>query len=586
MYNTAHFSRMPKTELPGTRMRKPQIASGTSLHGEIVPLFCNLVMPGTVDKNIINGQIWMSSPIAPIMSQIKASINVFFVPLRLVWEHTKEFFGENKTSAGPQNTVYTIPRRTINLSSDSGSQVKVGSISHYLHKPLYKGTADAGAFSNRVSVLKERAYWLTISEYYRHQQVQNPVLLDKSDSGTIGSLNGVTLDFSTMPAKCLKDFDYFTTGTISPTYGGEALIPLGGLLPVETKAAVWDKRFDSDLPSDFYDYELLFGNGTQSSGTRGGIYSAPVISGAGVADLGVGSQSNANPGAFTGYPSSQGAHLPLVPANLAVDLSYAKAKIEDLYTAMAAELFYHNNNYGSRYFEQMEIHYGVSNPDLVMDRPEHVSEFSFDIIVQDVVSSAGATDDATTKLGQPGAYSKTFIRKTLYNHSFGEWGFVIGLMNTYHQRYYSAGVPREDLYSELFDFYFPEFANRGDDKIMLGEAYLSNKYDAELAFAYQEAYADRRYYQATTTGQLDPYCDASVNGKNPIGRWILAEEWSDRPYFNSEFLTEDRIALASALVSGEEGPDFVWNFNFEHVEILPMPAYSKPGIPRYGRGII
>lgn len=585
MYNTAHFSRMPRTELPGTRMKKPQIASGTSLHGDIIPLFCNLVMPGTVDKNIMNGQIWMSNPIAPIMSQIKASVNVFFVPLRLVWEHTKEFFGENKTSAGPQNVIYTIPKKVINAANIPTSKVGVGSVSHYLHKPLFKGsTLDSGAIANKVSVLKERAYWLCVSEYYRHQQVQNPVLLDKSDVGNIGTLNGQPLGFDTLPAKCLKDFDYFTTNTISPTYGGEALIPLGGLLPVETKAYPWDAAQGDDIAGDFYSYELLFGQGSKSIGTT--IYTAPVASGAGVADLGVGTASNANPGAFTGYPVSNGSHLPLVPANLAVDLSRAKARIEDLYTAMAAELFYHNNNYGSRYFEQMEIHYGVTNPDLVMDRPEHVSEFSFDIIVQDVISSAGATDDNTTKLGQPGAFSKTVVRKTLYNHSFGEWGFVIGLMNTYHQRYYSAGVPREDLYEELFDFYFPEFANRGDDKTLLGELFLASKYDAETAFGFQEAYADRRYYQATVTGQLDPYCDANINGKNPIGRWILAEEWSDRPYLNSEFLTEDRDALAAALVSGEEGPDYVWNFNFEHIEILPMPAYSKPGIPRFGRGII
>lgn len=585
MYNTAHFSRMPRTELPGTRMKKPQIASGTSLHGDIIPLFCNLVMPGTVDKNIMNGQIWMSTPIAPIMSQIKASVNVFFVPLRLVWEHTKEFFGENKTSAGPQTVTYTIPKKVINASGVASSLVGVGSVSHYLHKPLFKGSSlDTGTIQNKVSVLKERAYWLCVSEYYRHQQVQNPVLLDKSDAGNIGTLNGVTLGFDSMPAKCLKDFDYFTTNTISPTYGGEALIPLGGLLPVETQAYPWDASQGDDINERFYANELLFGTGGKT--TAESIYSAPTFGGAPIGDLKVGASTSSYPGSLFAYQDSTGAHAPLVPANLAVDLSRAKARIEDLYTAMAAELFYHNNNYGSRYFEQMEIHYGVTNPDLVMDRPEHVSEFSFDIIVQDVVSSAGATSDDSTKLGQPGGYSKTLVRKTLYNHSFGEWGFVIGLMNTYHQRYYSAGVPREDLFEELFDFYFPEFANRGDDKTLLGEIFLASKYDAETAFGYQEAYADRRYFQATTTGQLDPYCDANINGKNPIGRWILAEEWSDRPYLNSEFLTEDRDAIANALVSGEAGPDYVWNFNFEHTEILPMPAYSKPGIPRYGRGII
>lgn len=549
MYNTARFSRMPKSELPGTRMKKPQIVGGTSLHGDIVPLFCNLVMPGTIDSCFANGQIWMSTPIAPIMSQIKASINVFYVPMRLVWKHTKEFFGENKTTSGPQTTVYTIPRSVINDPGTgmSKSKVKVGSVSHYLGKPLFKSSNDT---SNKlkVSVLKERAYWLVWSEYYRMQQVQNPFLIIDDDGldnvvSSIGSIDGVRIGFDNACAKCLKDFDYFTTGTISPNFGGEVLLPLGSIAPIVYSA---DNELsvanDLTLVKSSNDLVLAYGQDGEGQGTAAQLYA---------------------------------------------DLSLATAaKIDELYTAMAAQAFYHNANYGSRYFEMLQIHYGVSNPDLVLDRPEHVSEFKFDIIVQDVVSQAGATADSSTKLGQPGAVSKTIIRKKLYNHSFGEWGFVIALMNTYHQRYYSAGVLREDLYSDLFDFYFPEFANRGDDSIFDAEVFAKSSDDGLTTFAYQEAYADRRYYQARATGQLDPYCAAAQNGKDPIGRWILAEKWSDRPSFSAEFLTEDRGAISQALVSGENGPDYVWDFNFVHTEILPMPAYSKPGIPSFGRGIV
>ena len=78
MYNTAHFSRMPRANIPGTRIKKPQPVVGTSLHGKIIPLFCNMVMPGQIDSNICNGVIWMSTPISPILSQIKGKINVFF----------------------------------------------------------------------------------------------------------------------------------------------------------------------------------------------------------------------------------------------------------------------------------------------------------------------------------------------------------------------------------------------------------------------------------------------------------------------------------------------------------------------------
>lgn len=555
MYNTAYFSRMPRSQLPGTKSKKPQIVSGTSLHGEIIPLFCNLVMPGTIDSNIMNGEMWMSSPISPIMSQIKCAVNVFFVPLRLVWDNAKEFFGENRTQAGPQSTTFTVPSQPINSTSGTDTHITVGCVSHYLGKPLYKGSSIDSAGNLKASILKERAYWLVISEYYRHQQVQNPVVLNKGNvslyaSNPIGTIGMTQLKLNSMPAKCLKDFDYFTTATISPSYGGSVTLPLGTLAPVLIQNS--NPGITTNAATTF----TMKNNTTMVQGATSTIQLT----------------NSSNNGTAT----------------LIADLRNATAaQIDDLYTAMAAQAWYHNSNYGSRYFEMLEIHYGVSNPDLVLDRPEHVSEFTFDIVVQDVISTAGATNDSSTKLGQPGGYSKTYIRKRLYNHSFGEWGFVIALMNTYHQRYYSAGLAREDLYSELFDFYFPEFANRGDDYIYRAEVFGSSGVTDNLnAWAYQEAYADRRYYQARATGQLDAYCDANVNGKGPIGRWILNEKWASRPSFGEQFLTEDRSALADALVSGSAGPDFIWNFNFEHTEILPMPAHSKPGIPSFGRGLV
>lgn len=538
MYNTAHFSRMPRAKIPGTRMKKPQIVAGTSLHGKIVPLFCNLVMPGAVDSNFANGVIWMSNPIRPLLSQIKGKINVFFVPLRLVWDHTKEFFGENTTSAGPQQVQYKIPM----ADAQGRGTVVVGSVSHYLGKPLSIGSGVLKNDTIPMSVLKERAFWIVYSEYYRHQQVQNPVLLSKDDTGTIGTLNGTPLYFSTLCPNCLKDFDYFTTGTVSPNYGGEVLLPLGSVAPVYLYGST---HFDAVDPI-FDGAEAAHDSIDLGAGASPARYKTEV--------------NVVTAGSITGQ--------------LYTDLSQATAaKIDDLYTAMAAQAFYHNMNYGSRYFERLEISYGVSNPDLVLDRPEHVSEFTFDIFVQDVISQAGATADTNTKLGQPGAVSKTVIRKKLYNHSFGEWGFVIALFNTYHERYYSAGIEREDLLEEMLEFYTPEFANRGDDSI----------YDAEIVaaggkttFAYQEPYSWHRYYKNRVTGLLDPMASA------PLGPWVLAEKYTSIPTLSSSFLEENRDAIKNALVSGENGPDFIWSFNFQHTEVLPMPAYSKPGIPRFG----
>ena len=577
MFNSAHFSRMPSSKKAHTKFKMPSVISGTSNHGELIPIDCYFALPGDIDHTRLNGEIRMSTPIAPIMSQIKGSINVFFVPWRLVWDHSKEFFGENSQTAGPQQNNYKIPQGYFNASDDN--DVVVGSVSHYLGKPLKKDI-DAGD-GLHASCLKERAFWLIYSEYYRAEQVMNPVLIDKSDDGTkIGSKDGVDLYFGTKVPHVLKDFDYFTTMTRSPEYGPAVELPLGSVAPVflDPKYAagqVGDTTRQKILFKDDIMYELSGQNFL--NGSNGNLIAQGFNTGDEDQMIdNVGSNGSA-------YLDPNGTML--------ADLSKATAAtIDELYLAMAAQAWYHNANYGSRYFEMLEVHYGVSNPDLVMIRPEHIAEFKFDINVQQVLATA-ATEEG--QIGQPGANSLTYIRKNLYNKSFGEHGFVMVLFSTYHQRYYSAGIMREDFYEELFDIYFPEFANIGDQAVLRKELFADES-DGDFisgvnsdVIGYQEAWAELRFRPSRATGLLDPYAKSGVNSdQNALSYWILADKFESSPTLNEEFLLEDRNAISKALVSGENGPDYVWSFYFDRTMMREIPAFSVPGLPGRGRGII
>ena len=69
-FNTAHFSRMPQSRKPHTRFKKPFCHGGTMFHGDIVPVYCKLVAPGDIINERIIGNIRMSTPIAPLYSNI------------------------------------------------------------------------------------------------------------------------------------------------------------------------------------------------------------------------------------------------------------------------------------------------------------------------------------------------------------------------------------------------------------------------------------------------------------------------------------------------------------------------------------
>ena len=128
--SSAHFSKMPNINIPRTKM-KCTFPHKTSFNfGKLIPIDCFEVLPGDTHKLRLSSFIRMSTPIAPIMGNIKLKACAFFVPMRLLWEHTEEFFGANKTSAGPQTTVYKIPSRSVYLDG-----IGTNAVGHYLGKP-------------------------------------------------------------------------------------------------------------------------------------------------------------------------------------------------------------------------------------------------------------------------------------------------------------------------------------------------------------------------------------------------------------------------------------------------------------------
>lgn len=574
-FNNALFARMPKNKIGHSLYKRPSVNAGTMMHGDIVPVYCKLVSPGEVIKEKVYGNIRMSTPIAPLYSSIKISFNAFFVPLRLVWDHYKEFMGENTSGTSPVVGTYKIPSLVFNVSNSSTRQVKVHSVSHYLHKPLYKGSSvDSGLEATsklEASILKERAYWSIINRWYRHEQVQNPIIISKADNGTIGSKNGSSLAISSACQKCLKDFDYFTTMTRYPQFGPDVSLPLGSVAPIVTDGSNMHSLGDY---LKFGSEDMTFSSGySYRLGLNG--------SGENSADVDINADgASVTPGQATEY---------VTHTNLVADLSSATAAtVDELYLAMAAQAWFHNSNYGSRYFEALEIHYSVSNPDLVLQDPEHIGEAKRYIQVQQVLSTAGATNDDTTKLGQPGANSSTNISLEFPRHSFGEWGYFMILANTYHERYYPAGLLKEDTYSDLFDFFFPEFSNIGDTGVARKELFAtSSDSDPDSILGFQEAWAEMRYTPNTLTGLFDPYC-SSQNGaaSGPIKGFVLGEKWASSPSFSEEFLLENREAIKDVLVSGENGPDYLFYFYFDEKTLNEVPLYSVPGLPGRGRGIL
>ncbi|NLD49606.1 MAG: hypothetical protein GX660_20865, partial [Clostridiaceae bacterium] len=84
--------------------------------GDIVPFYVDEVLPGDTFNITTSKVARLQTLLAPIMDNIYLDTYYFFVPNRIVWEHWKNFNGENTASAWIPQTEYEVPQITAPLA--------------------------------------------------------------------------------------------------------------------------------------------------------------------------------------------------------------------------------------------------------------------------------------------------------------------------------------------------------------------------------------------------------------------------------------------------------------------------------------
>ena len=191
--------------------------------GELIPVYCDEVLPGDTRSFDVSQITRMTTPILPVMDNAYLDIAAYFVPMRLLWDHAKNFFGENTASYWTPGVEYTIPQ----LTAPSGGW-SIGSLADYLGIPTGVGNIS-------VNALPFRGVALIYNEWYRDENVQSPLYVNKDDTTLAGS-NGSTyitdVQKGGMPPKVAKFHDYFTSALPAPQKGPSVLLPLGDTAPV------------------------------------------------------------------------------------------------------------------------------------------------------------------------------------------------------------------------------------------------------------------------------------------------------------------------------------------------------------------
>lgn len=545
----AGFNQVPRLDITRSRFKRRQDVKLTMNAGQLIPFYVDEVLPGdtfSIDQAAI---IRMTTPIFPVMDNCHMDIYYFNVPCRIIWDNFKRFMGENDTGPWAQTQEYTIPQVKITGTADKPAPYE-GSIMDYMGIPTKVSKGSNTEFS--VNALPFRAYAMIWQEWFRDQNVDNPAINSKADA-TVNYTDDETKGMDATepdieyilqnaytggrPLPVNKYHDYFTSALPSPQKAGDPVkIPLG-----KTAKIYGYYNSNPDHKAKIDGDELTIYNGSLSPVNK--------------ADSIIGQPGN----------------LAYEPLQLRADLSSAtSATINQLRQAFQVQKYYEQlARGGSRYREMIYSLFHTKISDKTVQIPEYLGGTRITINMSQVIQTSGTTTESPQ--GNTAAVSVTPYNGSMFTKSFEEHGYVIGVCCIRHDHTYQQGLERMWSRKTNLDFYYPVFANLGEQAVLKKELYLTGTDTDEQAFGYQEAWAEYRMKPNRISGKF------RSNATGTLDSWHYGDNYKKAPSLSQAWMKEGDSEIQRTLAVDNE-PQFIMDTVIDNTSVRPMPMYSVPGL--------
>lgn len=557
---TSRFAQVPRAEIRRARFKRDFANITTMNEGDLVPLYVDEVLPGDTISCQLNGLVRMATPLYPVMDNCYLDTYAFFVPCRLLWEHWENLMGQNDQSFWAETTEYSVPQTTA-----PGTGWQVGTIADYMGIPT-------GISPITVNSLPFRAYARIWNEWFRDENLQQPVVQDEDDATNAGSNTGDQLTDAQnggLPLKVAKYHDYFTSCLPEPQKGEASAIPINlsamPVIPTENAAI--------SIPptSNVTGLKFLMTEGNYSGNDNVytiGLRKQLIADGNTVANAVVtNTTANAEKSGEI-YPYN----LWAVPNDVSSGSTALSLTINELRQAIAIQhILEADARGGTRYTELLAHEFGVTSPDSRLQRSEYLGGTRVPININQVIQQSGTTD--TSPQGNTAAYSMTTLRNKMCSYSAVEHGYllILGCIRVNHS--YQQGLSRMWTRKTRFDFYHPMLANLGEMAVKNKEIYCQGTDEDDEVFGYQEAWADYRYHPNIVTGEMRSQYAQTLDA------WHYGDYYEELPKLSSSWIQEGTENIDRTLaVQSENSHQFIADFYFDQTWTRPMPIYSVPGL--------
>jgi hypothetical protein len=477
--------------------------------GQLTPILTLECVPGDKFNLGCESLVRFAPLIAPVMHRMDVSMHYFFVPNRILWSNWEKFITDANSGVVAPYVPYTVNY----VNGDYPALLPVNNFLDYMGIP----TMPLGGSSQNLNALPFAAYQCIYNEYYRDQNLQSPIDYKLTDGNQLTSVDRI-VELCSLRNRAWEH-DYFTSSLPFAQKGAAVDIPIG--------------LVEGDLP-----VYLNSSSGTSLNGTPSSVNVA-----------------------------AQGGRTDVPADSLYADTSNAEIEpttINDLRRAFRLQEWLEKNaRGGTRYIESILSHFGVRSSDARLQRPEYITGVKTPVVISEVLNTTG--EDGGLPQGNMAGHALSISSGKSGSYYCEEHGYIIGIMSVMPKTAYQQGIPKTYLKNDTLDYYFPSFANIGEQPVTNNELFAFTS-TANDTFGYVPRYAEYKFMPSRVAGEF----------RTTLDYWHLGRIFETQPNLNSTFI-ECNPDDTTRIFAVEDGTDPLYCHVYNKIQaVRPMPKYGTP----------